>query len=177
MRSLFTMLFGLCIAAIASASTFINTVGSDDSVAISGYDTVAFFTEKKAVFGKQEFEYEYLEAKWRFFSQANLDDFKKDPENYIPAWGGQCAWCVSENCVSAKKLSGDFEILDGKLYLFAYGSTIKNSAKDDFLYGRTSRTMRIREGEKYWSQLKEKLKAGEISQPGSANYKRTKFDQ
>ena len=52
MRKIVTALATLLlVAGGALAQTFVNTVGSDDGVAIAGYDVVAFFTQKKAVGG------------------------------------------------------------------------------------------------------------------------------
>ena len=176
MKRLVILVFSLLISTQVLSDTFINTVGSNDGVAISGFDTVAFFTEKKAIPGKPEFEHTYLGAKWLFSSQENLKLFKENPGKYMPEWGGQCAWCVSENCVSKKKLNGDFEFVDGKLYLFAFGTKSKNGAKDDFLYGRWNRDMRIRDGEKNWSELKRKIEEGVIVQPNSSNYTKTRYE-
>lgn len=169
------ILFLLTSTAIL-AETFINTVGSDDGIAIAGFDTVSFFTQKKAVLGRPEFEHAHLGATWRFSSEENLKLFKEDPDKYIPQWGGQCAWCVSENCVSKKKLNGEFEFIEGKLYLFSYGVKSRNSAKDDFLYGRVSRSLRIRDGDNYWPALKKRLEEGAIVQPNSSNYTKTRFE-
>jgi YHS domain-containing protein len=170
---LVSLLMSLCV----QAQTFINVVGSDDKTAVSSFDTVAFFTQKKALVGSPEFSHSYLGAKWLFSSAENLRAFQTAPEKYLPEWGGQCAWCVSENCVSEKKLSGDFEFVDGKLYLFAYGNKSKTGAKDDFLYGRYSRAARIRDGEKYWPALKAKLEDGSLAQPNSKNFRKTQYDQ
>lgn len=57
-------------------------------VAIKGYDTVAYFTEGKAVKGKKEFEYEWQDAKWRFSSASNRDKFVANPQAYAPQYGG-----------------------------------------------------------------------------------------
>jgi YHS domain-containing protein len=57
-------------------------------IAIKGYDTVAYFTEGRPVKGKEEFEYEWQGARWRFASAANRDKFKADPQAYAPKYGG-----------------------------------------------------------------------------------------
>ncbi len=57
-------------------------------VAIKGYDTVAYFTEGRALKGKKEFEFKYEDARWRFSNAANRDLFAADPERYIPQYGG-----------------------------------------------------------------------------------------
>ncbi len=171
------ILLVLFIANMAFAETSINTTGSDDNTAISGFDTVSFFTDKKAVLGKREYEFTYLGAKWLFSSSENLELFVKDPEKYMPEWGGQCAWCVSENCVSKKKITNSFEFINNKLYLFSSGNDSKDGAKNGFLYSSQFRpSLRIVEGNKNWLALKPKLEQGEIVQPNASTYRKTKFD-
>ena len=161
----------------AYASTSFNTVGSDDATAIAGFDVVAFFTAKKALRGDPKYSVEYGGAKWIFSSEENLTAFKAKPESYLPAWGGHCAWAVSEKTISTKKLSGDFEILSGKLYLFSFGRNAKSDAKDDFLYGRYSRNSRLRDGEQAWPGIKANLESGSLTQPDSASYTKSQFER
>ena len=86
------------------------------SKAIKGYDTVAYFTEGKAVEGKSEFTTEYKEATWLFSSQENLDLFLANPEKYAPQYGGYCAYAVSQGQTAPIKPEL-FTIHEGKLYL------------------------------------------------------------
>ena len=58
MNLVVTVLLGLLLSlnpSVSRAGTPINTIGSADGTAISGYDTVSFFIEKKAVAGSAEF--------------------------------------------------------------------------------------------------------------------------
>lgn len=57
-------------------------------VAIKGYDTVAYFTEGRAMQGKKEFSYDWNDAKWYFATAENRDLFAADPEHYAPKYGG-----------------------------------------------------------------------------------------
>lgn len=84
--------------------------------AIRGYDPVAYFKVGKAVEGKSDYEYEWMGAKWRFSSQANLNAFKKSPENYAPQYGGYCAYAVSQGATASIKPEA-WSIVEGKLYL------------------------------------------------------------
>ena len=84
--------------------------------AIRGYDTVAYFTEGRAVEGNDQFSTQYKEATWLFSSQENLDLFLSDPEKYAPQYGGYCAYAVSKN-TTASIQPELFTIVDGKLYL------------------------------------------------------------
>ena len=106
------------VAAFSYSATALEPVytGTFSSTAVSGYDTVAYFTLGKPVEGKREFATTWKGAEWRFASAANLEAFKANPEKYAPQYGGYCAWAVSQG----KDASADPEqwsIIDGKLYL------------------------------------------------------------
>lgn len=57
-------------------------------VAVKGYDTVAYHTEKRAVKGKSEYSYDWNDATWHFVSAKNRDLFAADPGRYAPRFGG-----------------------------------------------------------------------------------------
>jgi len=161
----------------AQANTAINTVGSDDRTAIAGFDVVSFFNAKKSVPGTLQYSFEYEGVKWLFSTEENLNAFKAKPDAFLPAWGGHCAWAISEKSISSKKVSGDFEIIDGKLYLFSYGRNQKSGAKDDFLYGRYSKSLRLRDGERAWPEIKAGLENGTLPQPDSKTYQKSQFEK
>lgn len=150
--------FLACSSSLVAAETWINTLGSSDGVAIQGYDTVAFFTEKKAVAGKPELSHEWAGAKWLFATEENLTQFKQSPEKWAPQYGGHCALGVSDGYVSKKPTSGRFEVKGEKLYLFPSGTNSPSGAYDD--WGRKGGpSRRIPEADKNWPQLKANLEA------------------
>ena len=175
-RTFSTFLAGMLVALSSLAQTSVNTVGFDDGRAISGFDAVAFFTAKKATVGKPEFSHSYLGAKWLFSSEENLKLFQASPEKYLPEWGGHCAWAVAENSFSSKRLSGDFELISGKLYLFSFGRNARADAKNDFLWGQPNRAHRLREGDKLWPEIRRRLETGEAPQPDSTSYTKSRFE-
>jgi YHS domain-containing protein len=105
----------------ALAAPPINTIkpglfGGRGDTAILGYDPVAYFTASKPVKGLDTFVHEWMGAKWKFSSAANLELFKADPAKYAPQYGGYCAYGVSQdNLVSIEP--DKFKVIDGKLYL------------------------------------------------------------
>lgn len=111
------MLFAatLLVALPAHALDPINTTYFGN-LAIEGYDPVAYFIENQPVEGKKDFEYEWMDAKWRFSSAENLTLFKDNPEQYAPAYGGYCAYAVSQNTTASIEPE-QFTIHEGKLYL------------------------------------------------------------
>jgi YHS domain-containing protein len=85
-------------------------------VAIQGYDPVAYFESSKAIEGNKEINAEYNKAIYWFSSEANKALFLKNPEKYVPQYGGYCAYGVSENHTSPTDPKA-FTIVEDKLYL------------------------------------------------------------
>lgn len=85
-------------------------------VAVKGYDTVAYFSENKAVKGNKKISYEWQGAVWLFSSEENRQRFIATPKKFAPQYGGYCAFAVAQD----KTASIDptlFTIVNGKLYL------------------------------------------------------------
>lgn len=85
-------------------------------VAVHGYDPVSYFTVGRPVQGSAEHSLVHGNATYRFSSAANLTAFAADPERYVPAFGGFCAYGVAVGA----KFDGDpryWKIVDGRLYL------------------------------------------------------------
>lgn len=89
----------------------------DNGIAIKGYDPVSYFISVEPKEGMEELTYEYEGATYQFVDQENLDTFKADPEKYVPAYGGWCAYAVG-NGYTADANPETYKILDGKLLLF-----------------------------------------------------------
>jgi len=109
------------VAAIGAGSALaddsVNT-GYFGGVAIMGYDTVAYFTEGKAVKGSEEFSYEWLGTPWHFASQKHKEMFMSEPAKYAPQYGGYCAGEVAGSGSVTVNIDPEaFKIIDGKLYL------------------------------------------------------------
>ena len=88
----------------------------ENSVAIKGYDTVAYFTEDSAVKGDDQFAHTWEDATWQFASASNRDLFTANPERYAPQYGGYCALGLSAG-EYADIDPESWTIVDGKLYL------------------------------------------------------------
>lgn len=114
------------------------------NLAVEGYDTVAYFTENKAVKGKKEFQTEWHNANWRFASQQHLDLFIENPEKYAPQYGGYCAWAVSNNA-TADIDPTQFTIFEDKLYL-NYNATVQKKWLPE-------KENRINLANEYWPNL------------------------
>ena len=85
-------------------------------VAINGYDTVAYFTDGKAMKGSSEFEYVWDDAKWQFATATHRDLFIADPDRYMPQYGGYCAAAMVKGVLVPADPEA-WAIVDGKLYM------------------------------------------------------------
>ena len=134
---LIVMITGLfAIPAIAQDQTVLRKkqFNLDNSIAIEGYDPVAYFKEKKAVKGKKDLAVSHQGVVYHFSSAENKDEFKKNPSQYEPQYGGWCAYAMG---AKGEKVSIDpetFKIVNGKLYLFYnrfFNNTLKSWNKDE----------------------------------------------
>jgi YHS domain-containing protein len=66
-----------------------------DCVAMQGYDPVAFHTEQEARAGKETISRVHKGATYLFVSEENKALFAKEPERYMAAYGGWCAYAVA----------------------------------------------------------------------------------
>ncbi|HXV25697.1 MAG TPA: YHS domain-containing (seleno)protein [Alphaproteobacteria bacterium] len=82
-----------------------------------GYDVVAYFTDGKAVQGKQDIEAVYGGVTWKFASEEHRDLFKADPAKYAPQYGGFCAWGVAQGKLFDVDPVNGWKIVDNKLYM------------------------------------------------------------
>ena len=104
-------------AGSAFADDSVNT-GYFGGVAIMGYDTVAYFTDGKAVKGSEEYSYDWLGTPWHFANKEHQEMFMSEPAKYAPQYGGYCAGEVADSgSVTVNVDPEAFKIIDGKLYL------------------------------------------------------------
>jgi YHS domain-containing protein len=137
MKSVLTSLtaaFALLAASLFSSGTASAReaeiyTGTFSSLAVGGYDTVAYFKAGKPVKGAAEFETQYKGAIWRFASKENLDAFRANPLAFAPQYGGYCAWAVSQGYTA----SGDplvWKIVGGRLFL-NYDKSVQRTWEKD----------------------------------------------
>jgi len=120
----------LALAAEPPVNTLKNSLfGGRTDTAINGYDTVAYFTQNKPVKGLDNLVFEWMGAKWKFATQANLDLFRAAPEKYAPQYGGYCAYGVAQDNL-VKVEPDQFTVRNGKLYL-NYDADVQAKWKKD----------------------------------------------
>lgn len=129
MKNLFRLVLFLSLvtSVFAQTRTLLNL--DKNSVAIQGYDPIAFFTDNKPVKGDSRFSTSFKGANYLFASKEHKELFDKEPSKYEPAFGGYCAYGVSRN----KLVEIDpeaFQIVGGHL-LLQYSKSIRNDFNKD----------------------------------------------
>ena len=90
----------------------------DNSVALKYFDPVSYFKDKPLK-GETKFSYMYKSIEYYFASAENMEEFKKSPAKYEPAYGGWCAFHMAKDGQRVKINPSTYKIIDGKLYLFS----------------------------------------------------------
>jgi YHS domain-containing protein len=98
----------------------------EKSVAIQGYDPVAYFTLGKAVKGSAKFAAILEGVTYNFSTEANKKLFLASPRKYEPQYGGWCAYAMGETNEKVEIDPGTFKVVNGKLYLF-YNAYFNNT--------------------------------------------------
>ena len=86
-------------------------------LALYGVDPVGYFTDRKPVPGKADFEYRYAGAIWRFENEGNRAAFAADPDVYTPRYGGYDPVGVSRG-LATPGFPALWTVFEQRLYLF-----------------------------------------------------------
>lgn len=118
-----------------------------DSVAVKGYDVVAYFTQSAPVKGNPAFVQVWKGSKWYFANRENQETFKASPEKYAPQYGGYCAYGTARG-YKAPTEPDAWTISNGKLYLNYNTKVMETWRKDQANY--------IDKSDKNWPTVKNK---------------------
>lgn len=141
-KGLLAAVFVLASAATARAATI-----TYDVVGAGGYDLTSYHAGEKPYRGNGNHVVVRDGVRYLFASEQNKKLFEKDPEKYLPAYGGWCAFGVA----MGKKFVADpdvWEIVDGKLYL-----NLDNKVKDLWLKDVPGY---ISKADENWEKIKDK---------------------
>lgn len=127
-------LAAICLAAAAPAQPPTTSGGSgmallnlDNTVALHGYDPVAYFTRQRPVRGNKGILERVGSATYYFASRASRYTFLKNAPGYQPQFGGYCATSMAQGRLEDIDPES-FVVFDGKLYVFR-----DDGARDRFL--------------------------------------------
>jgi YHS domain-containing protein len=117
MRSIVqTVLVAVCVVAGAASVHAQKVNAGSGGLAVKGYDVVAYVSQGKPVEGSAQFEHRIGATIYRFASAANRDAFAKEPDRYLPQFGGFCAYAVSRG-YTADVDPLAWRIVNGRLFL------------------------------------------------------------
>ena len=93
-------------------------VYASEGVAIGGYDLVAYFEQGEPKIGIKAESVEHNGFTYLFSSKENKELFQRNPGEYLPAYGGWCAYAVAETSSRMAPNPEIWQIQNGKLQLF-----------------------------------------------------------
>ena len=111
--------------------------------AIDGFDAVAYWRTGEPTQGSRAYSYEWNDAVWLFANEANLQKFKASPETYAPAFGGYCAYAMTQG-IKAEIHPYFFKIEDNQLFFF-----LSAESRDRFVADPHA----VQQAENQWSAI------------------------
>jgi YHS domain-containing protein len=99
-------------------------------IALMEYDPVSYFqgNPKK---GSPAFKSSIDGATYYFSSKANQASFVNSPQEYLPQYGGWCAYAMGLDGSNVEINPTSFKMLEGKLYLFYKTKSVDTKSKWD----------------------------------------------
>jgi YHS domain-containing protein len=116
MKNLIKSIAAVALLSVSAYAGDLVNVSGASKAAVSGYDTVAFFTDAKPVNGSPFISAEYQGATYFFASEEHKALFTAHPEKYVPQCGGFCAYGVGLGKLFPVDIN-TWQVRDGKLYL------------------------------------------------------------
>ncbi len=119
------------------------SVDSDKHLMLFGHDVVSYFTESTHKPGRADIKSVYKDVTFRFSKAEHKTLFDREPEKYIPQYGGYCA----NGIVYSIPWGGDadsWRMIGGKLYIFG-----GKGSRDAFLLDVPGN---VKMADKYWQE-------------------------
>lgn len=117
-------------------------------IALQGFSPVSYFTAGRAEPGDPRFQVARNGATYFLTSAAQVEEFKRDPMKYVPAYGGWCAFGMAIE----DKFPIDptrFKVVNGKLLLF-----LRNENVDALkLWEQGDEAENLRKAEAHWKKV------------------------
>lgn len=115
---LLLMLSGIASYAQADEASRRRNFNAENGIAMREFDPVSYFKGDRPLKGSSKFYANHKGITYYFANQANLDEFKNSPDKYEPAYGGWCAYTVSQTGERVKINPVAYKIIGGRLHLF-----------------------------------------------------------
>lgn len=116
--TLIALCISVCCYGQGEKAIRIRNFNTENGIALRDFDPVSYFKGPKPVKGTQKIKYDYEGITYYFASNENLEEFKKSPAKYEPAYGGWCAYHIGVDGKRERVDPTTFKIIEGKVYLF-----------------------------------------------------------
>lgn len=146
MKYISSMLASLALASTLALAKDLVNCDAASQTGLQGYDPVAFFTDARATKGNPAIAGQYNGVTYLFASEEHKALFAQNPEKYLPAYGGYCAYGVSINKLFPVEID-TWEVVDGRLIL-QYNQDVKKKFAEH-------KTENIRKANANWPKLVE----------------------
>ncbi len=141
-------LLGVAFQAIAQNQATKVLVNVDArGVALEGHDPVAFFSDGRPTKGDPSITAGHAGATYHFATAENRAAFEAEPERYVPAFGGYCAYGASKG-YPAKVEIDTWQIFEGRL-LLNYSKSVRKTFDTD-------RAAYLKKADANWPKIVEK---------------------
>jgi YHS domain-containing protein len=118
--------------------------GATERLMLEGHDAVAYFTRSDAVRGDSALQIEHAGVSWRFSSEENKAAFLRDPDRYMPQYGGYCSNGINYAIPGGGGGGPDtWRIYRGRLYVFG-----GQKSRDHF---EIDTALNLHRADKYWA--------------------------
>jgi YHS domain-containing protein len=138
------------LLSIATSSVFAQTIDYNlkKGYIANGYDVVAYFNNE-ALEGDKKFSSQHDGVHYKFSSEKNLNLFIKNPEKYIPEYGGYCAYAIAKKGDKVSINPKTFKVTNGKLYLF-YNAWGTNTLE---LWKKGNENILLKKADETWKKI------------------------
>jgi YHS domain-containing protein len=108
-----------CLVSIAQNQNAqrLRNFNTNNGIALREFDPISYL-KGKPVKGTDKFKYDHKGITYYFANSVNLEEFKKSPAKFEPAYGGWCAYSLAAEGKKEKSDPATYKIIDGKVYLF-----------------------------------------------------------
>ena len=91
---------------------------TENGVAMREFDPVSYFNSSRPLKGTSKLYHTHKGITYYFANAENVEEFKKSPDKYEPAYGGWCAYTVALSGERVKVNPVTYKIINGRLHLF-----------------------------------------------------------
>jgi len=119
-------------------------------LALEGYCPVAYQVVGEPVRGSSEYASNYKGVTYHLVSKEAKEVFEADPEKYVPAYGGWCAFGMAiEDKFPVDPTA--FKVVDGRLMLFLRNENVDALA----LWNQNDEREQVVQADSFWTHVKQ----------------------